>query len=836
MQWSFAPDSSRRVCLFTAIALGLLHAGFLLAGPASSVRPLLSNLLQLASSLLAAVACLLASRRMQGFGRHFWILVSSGFFLWSTAQLVATYYDSVLKAPIQAPWASDIIFFLSMAPLFMTLFIDSRSGFQWRDWPRLFDLTQVIIFTVAGYLFSFDAPADWQHGWGALASFAWIPESGRDVLLLTALSFSSFFSRRKLARDLYGRMAVFCLVYLSGELPYLYLQSTRNLRSGSPWDLAWSLPFVVATVLGATSHPIEEETSEPDKLQIEPSGWGDSGVVHVVSLVFPLIILFMAAGIAEKELLLAIIMVVASFACSIARIVVTEQQRRFATSELQERNALLRSIFEGTDDLIFLKDLTGRFLLTNRAYGNHPISQTLGRTAGELLDPATAQRIVVDDRAVIDSGRTQSFEYGINSKEGRRDYLVTKSPHRDANGNIIGVIGIGRDITEHRLMEERFRQSQKMEAIGTLAGGVAHDFNNILMVISGYSSVLQDALSADSRLRVHIEQIQKAAERAGSLTRQLLAFSRKQPIRPEPVNLNDVVRAMEKLLHRLIGEHITISTELDPQLWAVLVDAGQMEQVILNLAVNARDAMPTGGLLALQTKNIQTHNAAGGPDNLKPGRYVELAVRDTGVGMDSGIQARIFEPFFTTKPVGKGTGLGLSTVYGIVQQANGLVTFTSQPGAGTTFRIRLPRIDSKERVDKPVHVHGTALDGRETVLLVEDDPAVCELVRAVLTSHGYIVLSARRPQEAENLCQEQDGRIDLLLSDVVMPEMNGGELAGRLLRKRPNMKVLFMSGYIDEAVVHQAIREKKVDFLQKPFSPLRLAKKVREVLDGLPVS
>lgn len=838
MRERFAPGWGQRLSIFIAGAMGLLHVALLAAAPSGSAKGLFSNLLQLSSALLAAVTCLYAARRMQAFGKHVWLLVSSGFFLWGMGQVIATYYDSILRAPIGGPWPSDIIFFLSMAPPLMTLFIDQQQGFHWKDWPRLFDLMQVIILTVACYLFTFDAPAYWQHGWGPLAPLAWIPESAWDVLLLCAFTFSSLLSRRRLTRDLYGRLAIFSLAYLCGEVPFLYLQSTRNLRTGSLWDLAWSLPFLLATVLAATSHPVEEPFSEHREWDPPKSNWGEWGLIHVLSLVFPLIVLFMAAGFAEKELLIAVLMVLSSFSCSVARIVVGEHQQRHAARLVEERNALLRSVFEGAGDGIYAKDAQGRYLMVNdrvAKFLGKPKEEIIGKRLDELMDAAAVNELARDDKRILETGEsvTREFEWARDGE--KQTLLVTRTPHRDATGKIGGIIGISRDITGHRLMEERLRQSQKMEAIGTLAGGVAHDFNNILMVISGYSSLLGEALTRDPKLRAYIEQIQKGAERAASLTRQLLAFSRKQAIQPVPLDLNSVVGEIEKLLHRIIGEHITISTKLDPQIGPVLADAGQMEQVILNLAINARDAMPAGGHLTLQTKNIDVPESGTLDRNLKPGAYVELMVSDTGVGMDLNVQARIFEPFFTTKPLGKGTGLGLSTVYGIVQQANGCLTFTSQPGRGTTFRVYLPKAESKP-ADRLADAPGSAMEGRETILLVEDDPAVCELVRAVLTAHGYSVLSARRPQEAESLCREQENRIDLLLSDVVMPEMTGGDLSRRLLRANPAMKVLFMSGYIDEAVLHQEIREKKVEFLQKPFSPRNLAKKVREVLDGLPVA
>jgi len=837
LQGSIASGRHRRVFVFIALALFLLHVVLLLAVPSWSVAPLFSDLIQFAAALLAAISALEASRRLERFGKHFWLLISSGFFIWSAAQLVVTYYEDILRAPLQGPWPSDVIFFLSMAPPFLTLFLDADRGFQWKDWPRIFDLAQVVIFTVACYLFAFQTPQDWQLGWGTLGRLAWIPDTGRDALLLITFVSSAFLQKNKLARDLYARMSVFFFLYLAGEAPFLYLQSTQNLRTGTLGDLAWSLPFIVATVLAATSHAIVETAAKADGSSAKRTIGKQWGVIHVVTLVFPLIVLLMAAGIAEKQLILAIMLVITSFACSIARIFVSEQQQRQATAALEERNALLRSVFEGTGDAIYVKDAEGRYIMVNELvaqfYGK-PKEEVIGKTAEQLTDAATAHQLTKDDRKILETGKGVTVEFQLPGPD-KRTMLVTRSPYLDASGKVSGIMGIGRDVTEHRLMEERLRQSQKMEAIGTLAGGVAHDFNNILMVISGYGSVLNEALAAYPKLRNHVEQIQKAAERAASLTRQLLAFSRKQAIQPAPLNLNSVVTGIGKLLHRLIGEHIAISTKLDSKLGTVLADAGQIEQVILNLAINARDAMPEGGQLSLETRNTESPDSSGTAKNLRPGKYVELVVSDTGVGMELAVQARIFEPFFTTKPLGKGTGLGLSTVYGIVQQANGHVSFTSQPDGGTTFRVYLPRIDSALPVTDASRAEGLSLDGTETVLLVEDDPAVCELVRAVLMSHGYSVLSTKRPQEAQTLSEREKGRIDLLLSDVVMPEMSGRELSGRLLQKNPEMKVLFMSGYIDEAVVHEGIREKKVAFLQKPFSPLSLAKKVREVLDGQPV-
>ena len=838
------PESSTNsrgplVFAISALLLFLVHATILLAAPSYSATPLLSNLIQLATGLLAAGACWFASRQMKKFGRHFWILVSAGFFLWSIAQGMATYYDSFLHIPLQQPWASDIVFFLSMAPLLMTLFIDRENGFEWQQWPRILDLVQVIILTLAVYLFTFGSPLAWEKGNSTLARFSWAPESLRDLVLFLTFAASAFWAQRRVERSLYGRLAIFFCFYLCGEIPYLYLQATRNLNSGTPWDLVWSLPFAVATVLAATPGPVRKTVTaqqEPSEKRQPSRQWA---FVHLASLIFPLLVLLMAAGIAEQRLLTAVVLVFMSFACSVGRLLISDHQQLQAAKALEASNALLKSVFEGTGDALYIKDLEGRYILVNQTFARmvdlEP-QQIIGRTASELLSADDARRVVEQDRTVLESGKSHMFDSTATVNGQDRALLVTKAPWHDPTGNIAGLIAVLRDITEHRQIEEHLRQSQKMEAIGTLAGGVAHDFNNLLMVINGYSSLLSDSLASEGKLRGQVDQIQKAAERAMSLTRQLLAFSRKQTIQPSTLKLNQVITGMEKLLHRLIGEDILIATQLAQDLGTVLADAGQIEQVILNLAVNARDAMPEGGQLTFETRNIEMEDAVASANSMKPGRYVEFVVKDTGVGMDMNVQTRLFEPFFTTKPAGKGTGLGLSTVYGILKQSSGNITFTSQPGHGTTFRVYLPRTDSVQTASAAPAETNAEFDGRERVLLVEDDAAVCNLIRAVLSSHGYTVICPARPQDAEQIFEQHNGQFDLLLSDVVMPEISGAELSKRLCARNQRMKVLFMSGYIGDAVVRQGIQEKEVAFLQKPFAPVALARKVREVLDGSRVS
>ena len=832
------PNANRRGARVLVILTGtifLLHAAILALGPRLRGETLYSNAVQLASALLAMTACMYVSRRTAAFARHFWGFAAAGFGVWSLAQILAGYYDSILHRSTNQPWPSDILFFVAMVPALMTLFIDQERGFQWKQWPRVFDLFQLIILTVAAFLFTFENPTAWKEGWGPVGRYSWAPDVVRDAVFLVVFLVSSLRSTQKAARTLYRYFAIFLLVYLAGEFPYLYLQANHNLQTGTFWDFAWSAPFLVATVLAVTIRPGNMAAQPEIAPATAGKRWGRWGLVHITSLVFPLLVLVMAAGLAENQLITVSFLVFFSFSCSVARILFAEHQQSEAARALEESNALLKSVFEGTGDALYVKDLEGRYVIVNKTYADFlhlPVRDVIGKTVAQLVDSETAKRIAAQDREVIEAGTGKRFEYDVVLDGQTHHLLTTKAPRRDATGKIVGVIGVLRDITEYRHMEDRLRQSQKMEAIGTLAGGVAHDFNNLLTVINGYGSILSDALPDDTKLRGHVDQIQKAAERAMALTRQLLAFSRKQTIQPGQLKLNHVIAGMEKLLRRLIGEDISIKTELALDLGTVLADAGQMEQVILNLAVNARDAMPHGGQLTFETRNLEPGDGAIAANSMPPGHYIEFVVRDTGVGMDVQVQTRLFEPFFTTKPAGQGTGLGLSTVYGILKQANGSITFTSQPGHGTTFRVYLPRTDSAPAASLASHAANPALDGRERVLLVEDDLSVCNLVRAVLTSHGYSVVCPEHPQKAEEVFDQHDQRFDLLLSDVVMPEISGTELAKRLCAKNPKLKVLLMSGYIGDAITRKGIQDQEVGFLQKPFAPTVLARKVREVLDG----
>ena len=503
---------------------------------------------------------------------------------------------------------------------------------------------------------------------------------------------------------------------------------------------------------------------------------------------------------------------------------------------LRESEMRFRAIIENVNDMIVIMNADGI-----RRYVSPAMTRVLGYSHEELLGRSAQDQVHPDDWPAVRElirdaarapGAAVSGQARYRRKDGSWRILDAALTNLTDVPGVEGVVVNLRDVTEHAALENELRQAQKMESVGQLAGGIAHDFNNLLTVITGRADFLIGAANLDPEQEADLAEIRKAAERAAGLTRQLLAFSRKQLLQPRVLDLNRTLADVEPMLRRLIGEDIQIRIVPGDDLGPVTADPGQLQQILMNLALNARDAMPSGGVITFRTANQTIVSGAGAsPEKVEPGDYVMLEVSDTGMGMDVLTQARMFEPFFTTKGQGKGTGLGLSTVYGIVKQSGAAISVESAPGAGSRFSVYFPSSDGYALAQSPEQRLDSPSSGTETVLLVEDEDAVRNLVERVLVSRGYRVLSAEHGPDALMLASEQRGNIDLVLTDIVMPAMSGRELVEALRAARPAVRVLYMSGYTDDEIVRRGLHDPSMSFIQKPFTAENLAMSVRKVLD-----
>ncbi|MGD0779010.1 MAG: PAS domain S-box protein, partial [Candidatus Solibacter sp.] len=510
-----------------------------------------------------------------------------------------------------------------------------------------------------------------------------------------------------------------------------------------------------------------------------------------------------------------------------------EAEQKQLDQRLRDQQFYTRSLIESNIDALMTTDPAG--IITDV---NKQMEALTGCTRDELIGAPFKNYFTDPERAeagikrVLSGSKVTDYELTARARDGKETVVsYNATTFHDRDRKLQGVFAAARDVTEHKELEERLRQSQKMDAIGRLAGGVAHDFNNLLTVINGYSYLLLGELDARGPMREGITQILNAGKHAAELTQQLLAFSRRQVLQPKVLDLNLIVADFDRMLRHLVGERIQVAIDCAPDLWQVRADPGEIGRAIMNLAVNARDAMPADGTLTIQTANLTLAEAEAREQDLPPGRYAMLAVRDTGVGMDAQMQKHIFEPFFTTKETGQGTGLGLATVLGIVEQSGGAIRCLSAVGQGTSFRILLPAV--AEAVQPSVHPPvglATAPRGTESIYLVEDEDAVRELVRIVLEAGGYGVIDARNGREGLKLCETHPGKIDLLVTDVVMPELGGRELAEAALKLRPGLKVVFVSGHTEDVILKEGVQQGAA-FLHKPFTPMQLAQKVRDTLD-----
>ena len=831
----------RRLTIVAVFLLGLQVCQILVLGP-TTTGSLLANSLQTLASLVAATACFVALRKSQNMCRLFWLLVSLAAVSWGVANLGWTYYQVVLH---QAPPAASIVRFLFEVPLMffaIALFLDPE-----RDSPRvsaelLLDSLQIIIafYFLFPLLYTQSLEND-PHGIHIRGIWVLVIESA--VLVILAMVQMARDDRPQM-RSIYAGFLLFIAPYSVVE----YLDFSYDDPAGTWHDMLWTLILLGGAFLAVSWNPDSEvQTTETRSRTISKLM-----VTNATFALAPLIVLLEVQQAGPEQHFLRYSLLAVSILCFAARLGLSEYrqseqlkslgqrevQLESAKAELSVQKVFLEQLIESAPEAIAIVDLNMRVQRINQEF-----TRLFGYTEEEACDRYLDTLIVPGDRNVESSllnekvlqGNTAALETVRKSKDGLAiDVSLLVSPVKLGEGKG-AIYCIYRDIRERKQVESQLRQSQKMEAVGRLAGGVAHDFNNLLGVILGHTETLAHQITPAERKKT--QAIEAAVKRASSLTTQLLAFSRKQVLQLTVLNLNAVTSETEKMLRRVIGEDIRLEVRLNPELGAVRADSGQIVQMILNLAINARDAMPLGGSLTIKTGNAYfAEGSVRQGVSLRPGKYAALEISDTGTGMDDETKVHIFEPFFTTKPVGKGTGLGLATVYGIVKQSSGYVFADSELGKGTTFEILLPLVeDVVERL--PVReLRRETPRGSETVLLVEDEGALLDLISASLQDSGYTVLQATDGVEALYVAERHDGAIHALVTDVVMPLMNGPELARRITTMRPEMKVLYMSGYADDTLTPGWGRDEKVTFLQKPFELGKLAQKVREALDETPAS
>jgi PAS domain S-box-containing protein len=819
----------RRILLFSAV-LGFLAHTLTLA--LFSNRPegrYLSNFLQFFLGLIGCLAMADAGSRSERAARRIWFYAAIALGAYTAGQLIFITYDLLSRGAGYAPRISDQFFFFWVVPLLAASAIDALGQQEGFDATALLDFTQLLLLGIVLHLFVFGDASTWLNHTQQMEFLKLKVRVVRDVLVLSFLWGRAWLTHSRQLRGLFLRLGIFYLAYSVADAVYLYIEAVRDIDPGTWFDMLWSLPRLLAVLL-ALSWKWRPD-AEPDRLS---PARGSQACLRVLPVVGPIAILGISFRAFSAAPVLWGSLIAGSFIVASIRLLLMQSRQGKMLSDLNQSNELLHSIIEGTSEAIYLKDHEGRYKLINSAgarYMGFSPEQVLGKTDRELLSPETIGAIVKTDKQVLTQGLPVTCEEQLIEGGATRTFLSTKNPYRDAEGKVVGVLGISVEITEHRRMEEQLRRSQRMESIGTFSGAIAHDFSNLLTVIKGYGQLTIGEVADKPELHGNLEQILKATDRAAALIRQLLAFSRQQVLQPRVICLNDVISHLQKMLQRLIGEDIQIATSFIPDLWAIKADPGQIEQVLMNLAANARDAMPKGGKLSFETQNLRVDDGyARSTVNMDPGEYVMLAVTDSGVGIDEKTQARIFEPFFTTKPAG--TGLGLATVYGIVKQSGGFIWVESSPGAGTTFKIYLPRVEQPVDYRMDPLTFPNLNQNHHTVLLVEDDDQVRELACKALQKAGYTVLNAGNAEEAQGLAARHEGPIHLLLTDVVLPGTYGGEMARRITQQRGETRVLYMSGYSGDAILYHGVPPAASNVLQKPFTPDFLLERVRKVLQS----
>jgi PAS domain S-box-containing protein len=918
----------------------------------STAGGVIGNLLQIATSFLAAGMCVGAARRTAGFARSFWVLVGIGIGIWGVSNFGWLYYEAFLHR--RPPELSFVRFVFDTQEAFFAIALLSDRDQQAKkvDFAFLLDSLQIILVFLFVYIGLFFVPSLTLDSASALTREYVIAVVETGALLLLALLRMALTPTPE-ARRLYRGLAIYLGVYGAGTVVANGFFSQHETPTGTLIDLAWTIPLMWGAIWAARWKPLAGGGTDGG---IRFKTLGETILTNALFGVAPVLIFLLSAGLSADWSVLRYSLIAVSVACYVARMAISDHRQSRNAEIVRKQAHALDSAVDGTaivsadgkytylnlgfantfgttsrdkmmgelwekvsintiggiqlaklreavrsegrwygiitvprgelsstielavtalpegGFVVLSRDLTERRKaelaraeaeikykmiveqvaaisyiaepgINGRWYYVSPqIESILGYTQDEWLEKSEQwmQFVHPEDHAAVNDaelaglrGKSFQAEYRVLRKDGRTVWISDTAAIVQGSHDHPVMEGILVDISERKLLEMQSQQARRMEAVGRLAGGIAHDFNNLLTIIKGYTELARQKAEKFPPVRNDIERIDDASERATALVRQLLAFSRKQVLQPKNLDLNGVVRGLEQLLRRLMNEDIRLQVSLCEGLGTIKADPAQVEQVLMNLVVNARDAMLQGGRLVIETSNVELdQNYADEHVSVKPGRYVMLAVSDTGIGMDAETIAHIFEPFFTTKGGTRGTGLGLATSYGIVKQSGGYIWVYSEPGQGTTFKVYFPQVPEAADIVEATRTREQAKRGTETILLVEDDEAVRELTETVLSSYGYKLLVAQDAEHAQRLSEIPGIDIQLVLTDVVMPLLSGRELVLRLTRKYPHLRVLYMSGYTDNVIASGGVLEPGLAFLQKPFTPAVLARKVREVLDA----
>jgi PAS domain S-box-containing protein len=818
----------KKAAIVVAAALLILHVCVLGLVRNENLRVLASNLIQIACGWLACGFAFWTAARSREHMRTFWALVGSSFFMWGLGQSGWTYFETLFGAHQINNAPTDLFFFFSFTPMLLALLLRKEFQGSGHDWARILDAAQVGILAISGYLFFFALPPETKVSQEFTDRLLTYVFTSRNIFIGALFVLRSGFAANGNGRRLYGWLAAFWIFYSTMTGVTNYARLHFGVQTGEWWDLGWTTPFLFGALIAANW---EELPGAPAFDTPRPKGIKAMASAYFFPTIVPLAIVLMAGRVMSIHFLIAYGAILASFFCYSARLAVTQHRLTVSAEEAGIAEARFQLLFAQSPHPIWVFDRENyRILEVNvaavRDYG-YSREEFLQMKVTELRLPEDVPEFI----EIFQSDAPGKFFRARHRRKGGKLMTVQITGQQVEFAGREAEIEIAQDISEKLALEERLRESQKLEAVGTLAGGVAHDFNNLLTVITGYSKLLGERFAKEDPTRKNVEQIAKAAERATMLTRQLLAFSRRQVLQPLQLDLNRVIADfVGKADPAFRGKAVQLTTRLLETPATVKADPGQIEEVIMNLVQNSAEAMTRGGEIQIAAGVTRLEHDKAASLDVKPGRYATLTVKDTGHGMSEETLSRIFEPFFSTKS-DKASGLGLSTVYGIVRQSDGAVEAESELEKGSTLRVYLPLLESEaEKVRRPGVLEANA--GSETILLVEDDADLRDLSRRVLTMNGYRVLAAAHGRDAIRLAEEHSEHIDLMLTDVIMPGMTGREVAERVQAARPKMKVLYVSGYTDNIIAERGMLTPGMAFLQKPFSPTHLAAKVREVLDA----